>query len=193
MENVDKIEAICALIGAVAVILGGVWFIIERAFKSGKNAHRLEEIEKNTSNLPCVLHGDDLLKIKTILIQKYPSSVNIFSMKASPRILNKLGIRLFNDIDGNSFLEENKDVLFKFITESNPLAELDVEQAANTACLSLISTPAFTRMKDFVYNSPSIEIEDGKKYDISLNDICFVLSIPLRDMYLNDVGLKDKS
>jgi hypothetical protein len=39
------------LIGAIAVILGGVWFIIRQAFKSGINARRLEEIEKNTSNL----------------------------------------------------------------------------------------------------------------------------------------------
>jgi hypothetical protein len=177
------------LIGAIAVILGGVWFIIRQAFKSGINARRLEEIEKNTSNLPCILHGDDLLKIKSILIQKYPSSGNIFSIKTSPRKLNELGLKLFNDINGNGFLEENKDTLFKFITESNPMAELDVEQAANSACLSLIPTSSFKRMKDFVYNSPTIEIEDGKKYDITLNDICFVLSIPLRDMYLRDVWL----
>jgi hypothetical protein len=119
--------------------------------------------------------------------------VNIFSIKVSPRALNELGKRLFNDIDGNSFLKENKNVLFKSITESNPLTELDVEQVANVACLSLVSTPAFNKMKDFVYNSPAVEIEGGKKYDISLNDICFVLSIPLRDMYLNNIGLKDKS
>jgi hypothetical protein len=185
----DKVEVLCALVGAVAVILGGVWFIIERAFKSGVNARKLEEIERNTSNLPCVLHGDDILKIKSILIQKYPSSAGIFSIKTSPRVLNELGARLFNDIDGAVFLEENKATLFRLITESNPLAELDVEQAANTACLSLTTTPMFKRMKDFVYNSPAIEIEDGKKYEISLNDICFVLSIPLRDMYLNEIGV----
>jgi hypothetical protein len=185
----DKIEVICALIGAAAIILGGVWFIVRQAFKSGIYARRLEEIERNTSNLTCVWHGDDLLKIKSILIQKYPISASIFSIKTSPRALNELGKQIFNDIDGAGFLEENKEALFKFITESNPMAELDVEQAANAACLSLTPTLAFKRLKDFVYNSPAIEVENDKKYEISLNDICFILSIPLRDMYLTDIGL----
>jgi hypothetical protein len=66
-NNMDKIEVMCALIGAVAVILGGVWFIVRQAFNSGINARKLDEIEKNTSNLPCVFHGDDLLKIKSIM------------------------------------------------------------------------------------------------------------------------------
>jgi hypothetical protein len=71
--------------------------------------------------------------------------------------------------------------------------ELDVEQAANAACLSLIPTPEFNKLKDFVYNAPSIEVADGEKYDIALNDICFVLSLPLRDMYLKEQGLTSKS
>ncbi|GHT62878.1 hypothetical protein AGMMS50239_17470 [Bacteroidia bacterium] len=186
----DKIEIFCALIGAIAVILGGVWFIIKQAFKSGINAHRFEEVEKKTSQLPCSVHGEDILTIKSLLIQKYPSSANIFSIKASPRALNELGIKMFNDIDGNKFLKDNKENLFKFITESKPLAELDIEQAANAACLLLVSTPAFNKLKDFVYNAPSIDVENGEKYNIDLNDICFVLSIPLRDMYLNEIGLK---
>jgi hypothetical protein len=194
------IEILCSLIGAIAVILGGVWFILKQVFKFGENAQRLKSIEKNfehlensINRLPCLSHGDDLVKIKSILVQKYPSSANVFSMKASPRTLNELGMKLFNDIDGNGFLKENKDNLFKFIVESNPLMELDVEQAANAACMSLIPTPAFNKLKDFVYNAPSIEMADGEKYDIALTDICFVLSIPLRDMYLKEQGLTSKS
>jgi hypothetical protein len=34
---------------------------------------------------------------------------------------------------------------------------------------------------------------EGKKHEIALNDICFVLSIPLRDMYLKEKGLTSKS
>jgi hypothetical protein len=50
----DKIEAICALVSAIAAILGilgGVWLIVRQALKSGVNARRLEEIKGNTSNL----------------------------------------------------------------------------------------------------------------------------------------------
>jgi hypothetical protein len=190
--DMNKIEILCTLIGAVAIILGGVWFIVRQAFKFGMHSRRLEEIEKNTHQLPCALHGNDILTIKSVLIQKYPSSASVFSIKASPRALNELGIRLFKEIDGSGFLTENQTNLFKFITESKPLTELDVEQAANAACLSLIQTPAFNKMKDFVYNAPTIEISDGEKYDIALTDICFVLSIPLRDMYLIENGYENE-
>ena len=46
----------------------------------------------------------------------------------------------------------------------------------------------FNGFKDFIYNSPSYMIKDAngekRRYDLSIPDICFVLSLPLRDMYL---------
>jgi hypothetical protein len=126
-NSVGVVEAICALVGAVAAILGGVWLIVRQAFKSGVNARRLEEIEKSIGGLPCVLHGDDILKVKSILMQRYPISASIFSMKSSPRVLNERGRQLFNDIGGANFLEENREALFRRIAESRPLAALDVE------------------------------------------------------------------
>ena len=45
----------------------------------------------------------------------------------------------------------------------------------------------FNGMKKWVYNSPSRKLMiDGKEqdYTVTMNDVCFVLSLPLRDMYL---------
>lgn len=45
----------------------------------------------------------------------------------------------------------------------------------------------FNDMKKWVYNSPSRKLMiDGKErdYTVTMNDVCFVLSLPLRDMYL---------
>lgn len=190
------VEIICTVIGAIAVILSGVWAIFNKIFNAGKTAQRINSIEENVSdikqsieNFPCSSHYEDITKIKTILVEKYPKAFSIFSMKCSPRRLNELGEKLYAKIHGDDFINKNKSVLFEFIKQTNPLVALDVEQAANAACFSLTSTPAFNDLKDFVYNEPTWELGDGSKYDITLNDLCFVIGLKLRDRYLDEVGL----
>lgn len=53
---------ICTIIGAVAVILGGVWFIVQRAFKLGIDRNRLEQIEGKVCQLPCDEHTGKISK-----------------------------------------------------------------------------------------------------------------------------------
>lgn len=159
---------------------------------------------KKIEQLPCVHHEDkmvelekaignikeDIAVIRSVIVQKYPTSASIFSMKKSPRRLNEMGEWLFNEIHGSDFLKKNKDFLFSKITEEHPTTALDVENAASLACGSSTGELMFSDIKNYVYNAPSIEIPDydgGKrKYDITLGDVCFVLSLPLRDMYLQE-------
>lgn len=136
--------------------------------------------------LPCNVHRDDITKIKTVLVEKYPKSSSVFSMKSSPRKLNPTGEKLFAAINGEQFLKENKERLFGYISDNSPLVALDVEQLSNAACLSLVSTPAFNSLKNYVYNEPTWTLPDGKPYDITINDICFVLGLRLRDKYLSE-------
>lgn len=212
----STIEIICTVAVAVVTVIGGVmgglWFIIDRSRKAGENSHRLDNVENSVSRheemlnelketiaksmeesikaLPCSAHHDDIMKIKTVLIEKYPKSSSVFSLKFSPRRLNDWGHKLYDAIDGDRFIKENKQALFDYIKDSKPLVALDVEQAANGACLSLVPTPAFNRLKDFVYNEPTWDIPDVGKYEITVNDICFVIGLKLRDMYLDEVGIK---
>lgn len=198
----DIISIIGIIIPSIAAILAGVWFIVQRAFKSGINSNRLAEIEKRTCNARCDLHSQDIdslkqdikemkgdiIAIKSLLMMKHKNASNIFSIKSSPRRLNENGMKLLAAINGNEFLQKNKDFLFSKVDGYKPKTALDVENAANIACTTNIDNEIFNDMKYFVYNSPSFLIKDenGKEcsYDISLSDICFVLSIPLRDMYL---------
>ena len=189
----NVIEIICTVIGAVATILGGVWFILSKVFKMGQTSVRIDNIEKSVTklenmaeHLPCNAHHDDITKIKTVLVEKYPKSSSVFSMKSSPRKLNPTGEKLFAAINGEQFLKDNKERLFGYISDNSPLVALDVEQLSNAACLSLVSTPAFNSMKNYVYNEPTWTLPDGKQYDITINDICFVLGLRLRDMYLSE-------
>lgn len=187
------VEIIGTVIGAIATTLGGVWFILSKVFKMGQTSERIDNIEKavtklegGVNGLPCTTHHDDITKIGTILVEKYPKSSSVFSMKSSPRKLNATGEKLFSAIKGEQFLEENKEKLFDYISDHSPLVALDVEQLATAACLSLVSTPAFNRLKNYVYNEPTWTLPNGDHYDITVNDICFVLGLRLRDKYLSE-------
>ena len=118
---------------------------------------------------------------------KYPTAAPVFSQKMSPRKLNEAGMKLLEDIGGAAFLSENKNVLVACIDERNPKTALDVEEAALLVLYDHLDDDMFNDMKKWVYNSPSRKLMiDGveRDYIVTMNDVCFVLSLPLRDMYL---------
>jgi len=180
------IEIIGVVISSIAAILGGVWFIVQRAFRSGVNNHRLEEVERKVCNAQCDIHQrditqlgidlkdikNDVIAIKSILVIKHKNASDIFSMKNSPRVLNNNGLRLFAEIEGNNFLLANKDFFFQKMDEFRPKTALDVENAANIACTANTDNEIFNTIKNFVYNSPSIIITDKegneKTYEVNL-------------------------
>ena len=57
------IEIIGVVISSIAAILGGVWFIVQRAFRSGVNNHRLEEAERKGCNAQCDIHQRDITQL----------------------------------------------------------------------------------------------------------------------------------
>ena len=59
-----NIELLGIIVGSIATILGGVWFMLYKAFNLGKVSHRMEEIEKKTSNADCKVHKENIEKIK---------------------------------------------------------------------------------------------------------------------------------
>lgn len=71
--------------------------------------------------------------------------------------------------------------------EKTPKTALDAEESALEVLFAHLDDDMFNGMKKWVYNSPSRKVEiDGeeKDYSVTINDVCFVLSLPLRDMYL---------
>ncbi|MCM1078534.1 MAG: hypothetical protein NC344_09725 [Bacteroidales bacterium] len=71
-----------------------------------------------------------------------------------------------------------------------PKTALDVENAANYACAGYTDNEIFNGIKYIVYNAPSLTIKNDKgeerPYDLTLGDISYILSLPLRDMYLSE-------
>lgn len=144
------------------------------------------DIESIRENLKTA--SENLTKVTALLLLKYKDAGKLFSIKNSPRQLNELGKRVYSDIKGEEFLKANRDFLFSQIDSYHPKMALDVENAAHTVCVTSVENEIFNRLKDFVYNSPSYKITDAegneRMYDLALSDVCFVLSLPLRDMYL---------
>lgn len=195
-------ELIGIAIGIITTILGGVWLILSKVFGLGRFSQRFEELDKRTEHASCKSHGEDIIAlksdiasvkgdviaIKSLLMMKHKDAASVFSIKNSPRKLNELGSRLYAEIQGQTFLEHNQAFFFSKIDAFQPKTALDVENAAHVVCTAYTDNDIFNELKNFVYNSPSYKVTDAegreRMYDLALSDVCYILSLPLRDMYL---------
>lgn len=216
-EIASNWKIIAAVISAVAAVLGGMWFMLRKAFNNGVNAKTLEDIVDKVNTLPCVERKDEIKETKRrldsidtslkgidrtlVLVQNWimktdTTMIDSFSInnqpaqKNSPKALNDLGFEILKTVDGVKFLEEHKDLFFKLIDELKPKTALDVEQFSYRVCFISTDDDIFNPLKNCIYNASAIKVKDrdGKDADyiIDLSNMCYVLSIPLRDMYLKE-------
>ncbi len=190
---------------SIAVILGGVWFIVRHAFKAGSYAHRLDAVDERTRFASCGTraaeikeHGERLAIVREdiaalkVMLSARTADISAFSVKHSPRRLNEAGERIFKEMGGDEFINANKAELFKRIGARCPKTALDVEAASYAVCAALTETDLFNGVKEYVYNAPALRVQGANgetlSKDITLSDACFVISIPLRDLYLSEHG-----
>ena len=198
---VERWPVLAAIIVAVVVTIFACKWYFGRFVPTEKKAEaadaklgKMDKIDKVVDNLPCSKHDEmfvsikeDLAMIRTWITTKYPTAAPVFSQKMSPRKLNEAGNDLLEDIGGMDFLNTNKEVLIACIEEKAPKTALDAEESALIVLYDHLDDEMFNGMKKWVYNSPSRKLTiDGveRDYTVTMNDVCFVLSIPLRDMYL---------
>lgn len=231
-DNMTTIEIICTVIGAIATILGGMYYIFNFVFEKGKDKEHWANFEKATMDGFAQLNsrmdkqeaetktalarleskfdkrldkfGEELNKVRdtvqehttalveiyTVLGRKYPRRAESFARKNSPRKLTEFGLKIYTDVNGEKFLNDNKARLFAYIDERKPQTRLDVEELAQQSLFRLTSDPIFNYIKDYVYEAPEYKDTDGNMSELTIGDVCFVLSIPLRDMYLNEKNFK---
>lgn len=195
----DIISLLGVVITATATILGGVWWIVSHIFSKGMDKQHFVEFEENVNNRLDKIdtkletledtvgeHTLALVELYSFLGQKYPKYNFMFAMKKSPRTLNPLGEDIYKKIQGEEFLTQNKDILFEYIDKEEPKTRFDVEVNAFKALSLFSNDSAFNRLKDYIYDAAAIRLSDGKEYELGLGDICFILSLPLRDMYIKE-------
>ena len=207
---------LCGLATMVATILSGIWWLFSHVFKLGqfqehfesfektteRNFNRLEKqfdavgekfnnIEKKLEDISDTVtnHTYTLMSISSFLDNKFPKNKIKSYMKKSPRQLTETGKKILDMVNGRQFLSDNKEQLFKIIGSYHPKTKLDVQNISRMALLYYTTTDAFNNIKDIIYDMPEIETDEGK-YEVTLNDICFVMSLPLRDMYITEHNMK---
>lgn len=201
----NVITFIGEIIAIVVPTAGFLWWLLTHVFKLGQIKEHLELSEKNTEknfnkiessidqtnakldklNEEVKNHSYTLIAINSFFDNKYPKNEIGSYMKKSPRKLSPTGDKILDVVNGTQFLNDNKEQLFKIIDSYHPKTKLDVQNNAMTALLYYTTTDAFNHIKDIVYDLPEMDTSEGK-YELTLNDVCFVLSIPLRDMYIEE-------
>ena len=130
----------------------------------------------------------DVISIKSFLSIKHKEDVDLVGLKNSPTKLTDFGNKILEELDGINFINDNKEYLIARLDEEKPRTALDVENSALMVFVNFCSSEKFDGIKNFIYNSPEYNIKDkngcDKKYNLNLIDVCFILSIPLRDLYL---------
>lgn len=197
---------------ATAIVLCAIgWLVWTLASRTQSTKDKLKELD----TLPCAHHNlrlnthdglfsdtrttlgemkgqlDLLVKLAASSSTKvFLSAAEDYSEKHSPRQLNNNGETLYNDISGEKFLTDNLDYFFSEIDKLAPKTALDVEVFALAVLRASLSEDIFIPLKNWVYNAPSREItnRDGEQSltDVSMEDVLFVLSLPLRDKYLEN-------
>jgi hypothetical protein len=156
---------------------------------------RLDKIDARFDQLSCGIHQRainklelDVVEEQTFLRTKFPSAKIGISGRNSPTELNEHGQKIFADMEGDDFLRLYGSYFLQKIECKNPKTALDVEIIAYEVLLLSTYDDIFNQIKVKVYHYPSMDVIDRRgqtvKMDVSLADVCYVLSLKLRDMYL---------
>lgn len=187
------------LLGIVVIVSIIVWFL-SRYFK------KLEESRKKVEALPCQEHktsiseligmrmtvdsiNDQVTEISKWIMRVDDSMINPLAKKCSPRVMTQMGKTLFKISGAEKALAENSPLLIDEIEGQSPQTPYDVEDAALNTLLKNISHPMFNDIKNYIYYQPEfivLQDENGENREvrISLISIVRLMSIQLRDMYL---------
>lgn len=171
------------LISVVVTVIICKWYF-NRFVPTEKN---VVSNQKRIDELPCAKHEEEISSIRAYLLVKYPKAFGSYAQKKSPRCLNEEGEKLFEEIGGAGFLATNAAKLMAKMEQKKPKTPLDVEFFALDTLYGMLSDDMFNDIKRWVYDSPMRRLTiDGveKDYEVTMGDVCFVLSIPLRDLYL---------
>lgn len=201
------------LIGVIVVgtvVSGIVWITVWAV----RLINKYKETEAQVEALPCAHHAskmdrhDEQLADTRAMMSRMEGQLELlvqnsieknsqkirkksglaFSAKNSPRQLNQNGVKLLKDSGGREFLDRNMDFFIHKIEKLQPKTALDVENMALAVLQTHTNEDMFILIKSWIYNAPAMELKnpDGstRSQEVDIDDVIFVISLPLRDRYL---------
>ncbi len=177
---------------AVLVAIGAITAWRITVFYYTKIHTKIKSLEDKVQHSDCQRHGTAingfdtatqtiLHKIEFIeraLIAKDPSMLTTFAQSNSPLQLNQRAIDLMTASGADKILDEHKDDLTRQIGELNPATAYDVEQNAYKVLILNSDASWFIPLKEYIFNNPVFQ-----DHNVSLDVICFIMSLPLRNYY----------
>ncbi len=118
--------------------------------------------------------------IERILIKMDSENLDSLYEVHSPRQLNETGREFYKESGADKILEDNLDFFISELEKENLKNALDVETGAYAFLLRISDNDIFNDLKRYIYNNPKVGTLNA---DIST--ACFVMSLVLRDEYLN--------
>ncbi len=165
---------------------------IKDELKSKASAKEFDELKFDVKDLKQDVRHVELMlsEVVTFLQTKFPAGKLSLSERHSPARLNEYGKKVFQDMNGSQFLEEHSEHLLAEIESYSPVSPYDVEALAYELIVDMMYLDCFKTIRDKVYYYPALETPDRHGgwniSELTLQDVCYVFSIPLRDMYLEE-------
>ena len=196
------------VIAIIIVVVLIVWFIAHLYFV------RFRNVEKGIENIPCASPqghctsisdtfnrmdamlgtmnniSEDLKGIKYYLIRTDNTTPEELAKKCCPFQLTDMGWLLLEDSGAQKCIDDNLSYFIDEIKKMQPKVELDVEDYALSIVSESIKEDFFNEIKNFVFHArcPYNKIRNGKEISIqspiTLNNVLYVMSIYLRDKFL---------
>lgn len=195
---------------AVTFIIICLTALIFLVWWASKMWHKLKSLPCNNHESSISKHTDKIDEVSitlgeirgqlNILIRLLPQNFNpqkesilsvdapVLAQKHSPKILNDNGRKIEALFGCKQFLKDNASWLIAEVEKFSPQTALDVETFSMSALRVASFDERFNNLKDKIYHSATIELalSDGqtKNVEITLDDVLFVISLPLRDLYM---------
>jgi hypothetical protein len=198
----DKAPAIVAVFAAFFIAWKIAAFYFTR-FK--KTEEKVADMDKKVASLPCENHKEQIGKsertlntiaTQTASINSMVSEMSVWIMKKdklmiptltakkSPRRLTLPGETLLEVSGGKQCIDENKSFFVSELDGTSPMTPFDVEERSLDVILRNTGMAMFNPIKNYIYYSPEVVELVGEKVELSLFSIAFVMSMYLRDLYL---------
>jgi len=145
---------------------------------------RFKKTEKKVESLPCDKHREHLREVSAWIVKKDKSMANTLMAKLSPYQLTDAGKKLLEISGGKLCVDQNLDMFMSELGKQNPLTPYDVEEKSVSIILETKQQPIFNQIKNFLYYMPKTIEGVGDAADISIFTVVNVMSLYLRDFYL---------
>ena len=190
------------ILGGLTLVTAWLTYVIKSLYKKGMKDNQMSDVAAK-------VHGYDLrqrecdavfsehgkliavsyerMNAISVLIDrvydKYFKDSHL-SKRKSPKQLTDAGMELLNMSGGKECIDKHADLFISAIADRTPRVPYDVERLSMEVILARTENEVFDDIKNFIYNSSETIELDGKSVEVNIFSIGFVMSIYLRDIYL---------